>query len=101
MSLLHTGQCLERGGENSTRADVLVAGEDDMRGAAGDTVDGDGSDESDDTGGVTGTAAAADVDVTGMNVRLNVRRLRTEGGTPVRNGDESPPTAERVRGRDM
>ena len=77
ISLLHTGQCLERGGVNSTRADVLEAEGVDTGGASGtdgDTATGDGSDESDDTGAV---------DVTGMKVRLNVRR--TEGGTPVRN----------------
>jgi hypothetical protein len=94
MSLLHTGQCLVRGGVNSARADELVVGGDDVGGAAGidgDTVAGDGSDERDETGAV----AAVGVDVTGMNVRLNVRR--TEGETL----DELPPTAERVRGRDI
>jgi hypothetical protein len=58
MSLLHTGQCLERGGVDSARAEVLVVCSVDMGGAAGidgARVVGDGSDESDDTG-VAGTA---------------------------------------------
>jgi hypothetical protein len=91
MSLLHTGQCLVRGGVNNARAAELVAGGDDVTGTDGDTAAGDGNDDRDDTG----VTAAADVDVTGMKVRLNVRR--TEGETL----DELPPTAERVRGRDI
>ena len=95
MFLLHTGQRLERGGVNRTREEVLVAGGDDMGGAAGihgDPMDGDRSVESDDTG--------VDVTVTvGMATRVRVRR--TWDGTPARNGDMLSSTAERVRGRDM